>query len=61
MATTLTLIIAAVGGCLILAWVLGDVWQGGEASSADGGGSDSPDGDAGGGDSGGGDGGGGGD
>lgn len=61
MATTLTLILAAGGGFLLLAWVLGDVLQGGEASPTDGGGSDSPDGDAGGGDGGGGDGGGGGD
>jgi hypothetical protein len=56
MATTLTLILAAGGGCLVLAWLLGDRWRGGEASSSDGGG-DVSDGD-GGSDGGGGDGGG---
>jgi hypothetical protein len=62
MATTLTLIIAALGGCFLLAWVLGDVLQGGEAtSSADGGGPDNADGESGGGDGGGGGGDGGGD
>ena len=48
MATTLTLILAAGGGFLLLAWVLGDGWRGVKASSTDGGGPDRFDGDAGG-------------